>query len=151
MRSRALLLLTLALAASGVSSRVRARARQAPPPLACADVVSVGGEGGERLGCTTDPALAGCDGVVAGERYAGCERQGPLPGQVLLPRGLPLNANTASASDFEALPGIGPGLAKRITDVREEASFADSEDLQRVPGIGERRAEAMAPHLTFGE
>jgi competence protein ComEA len=48
-----------------------------------------------------------------------------------------LNVNRATAVDLEALPGIGPSLARRIVADREaRGPFAGVEALDRVPGIG---------------
>jgi competence protein ComEA len=48
-----------------------------------------------------------------------------------------LNVNRATAVDLEALPGIGPALARRIVADREaRGSFATVQALDRVPGIG---------------
>ena len=53
------------------------------------------------------------------------------------PAGSPLNVNHATAVELEALPGIGPGLARRIVADREaQGPFAAVADLDRVPGIG---------------
>ncbi|HZK18360.1 MAG TPA: ComEA family DNA-binding protein [Clostridia bacterium] len=51
-----------------------------------------------------------------------------------------ININTASASEFEFLPGIGPVLAERIVQYRENnGSFASPEDILNVSGIGNTR------------
>ncbi|MEZ4417470.1 MAG: ComEA family DNA-binding protein [Gemmatimonadota bacterium] len=43
----------------------------------------------------------------------------------------------ATAADLEALPGIGPALARRILATREErGGFASVDDLLAVPGVG---------------
>ncbi|WP_255596157.1 ComEA family DNA-binding protein [Cellulomonas sp. C5510] len=48
-----------------------------------------------------------------------------------------VDLNTASATELEALPGIGPVLAERIVAWRtEHGTFADVEALEDVPGIG---------------
>jgi competence ComEA-like helix-hairpin-helix protein len=48
-----------------------------------------------------------------------------------------LNVNRATAVELEALPGIGPALARRIVADRESrGAFATVEALDRVPGIG---------------
>lgn len=49
----------------------------------------------------------------------------------------PININTASAAELDALPGIGPGYAERIVAYREShGPFATIEEIQNVPGIG---------------
>lgn len=47
-----------------------------------------------------------------------------------------ININTASESELDSLPGIGPAMAKRIVAERERAPFASVDDLLRVKGIG---------------
>ncbi|MDF3053644.1 MAG: Helix-hairpin-helix DNA-binding class 1 [Geminicoccaceae bacterium] len=48
-----------------------------------------------------------------------------------------LNVNRATAVELEALPGIGPALARRIVADREaRGPFATVQALDRVPGIG---------------
>lgn len=47
-----------------------------------------------------------------------------------------LDLNRASPTALEALPGIGPALARRILDARSSKPFSSVEELERVPGIG---------------
>jgi competence protein ComEA len=48
-----------------------------------------------------------------------------------------VNLNTASASELDALPGIGPARAAAILQEREaRGPFASVEELSRVPGMG---------------
>jgi len=48
-----------------------------------------------------------------------------------------LNINTATATELEALPGIGPTLAQRIVDYRTQHGPLQSiEDIMNVIGIG---------------
>jgi competence protein ComEA len=52
-------------------------------------------------------------------------------------QGGPVNLNTATATDLDALPGIGPVLAQRIVTYREQQGrFTSVEQLDDVPGIG---------------
>jgi hypothetical protein len=56
-----------------------------------------------------------------------------------------INANTATQADLEALPGIGPVLARRIVEGRPYRSV---EELERVKGIGRKRLEEIRPLVT---
>lgn len=52
----------------------------------------------------------------------------------------PLDLNTATATDLETLPGIGPTLAEAIVRQREKMGrFQSVDDLKQVRGIGEGR------------
>jgi competence protein ComEA len=52
--------------------------------------------------------------------------------------GSKININTASNSDLEALPGIGPTLAQRIVEYRQaNGPFNRLEDIKKVKGIGD--------------
>ena len=62
-----------------------------------------------------------------------------------------LDINTAAASQFTLLPGIGEKLAQRIVDYRDEnGSFTAVEELMRVPGIGEKKFDSIRQYLTVG-
>lgn len=52
--------------------------------------------------------------------------------------------NRAGAQELESLPGVGPVLAQRIFDYREQnGPFETVEDLLDVPGIGEGKLAAL--------
>jgi competence ComEA-like helix-hairpin-helix protein len=61
------------------------------------------------------------------------------------PAGRLVNANTATAAELEALPGIGPVIAQRIIEGRPYRSV---DDLDRVKGIGKKRLEEIRPLVT---
>jgi len=62
---------------------------------------------------------------------------------------LALNLNTATPKQLEALPGIGPVLAKRIVDFREKkGGYRRIEELLAVPGISEKKFKVLREHLT---
>lgn len=56
----------------------------------------------------------------------------------------PIDLNSADASQLEALPEIGPVLAQRIVDYREESGgFSSIEELKNVSGIGDKTYDAI--------
>ena len=60
-----------------------------------------------------------------------------------------ININTASASDLEKLPGIGPALAERIVEYRDShGPFASVDALTDVPGIGKAKLEGLREQAT---
>lgn len=64
----------------------------------------------------------------------------------------PININTATAAEFEQLPGIGPTLALSIVAYREaHGPFETLEDIQNVPDIGPLTFEAIQPFITLLE
>jgi comEA protein len=62
-----------------------------------------------------------------------------------------VNINTASASEFEALPGIGPKMAARIVEYRQKnGPFKKVEELMNVRGLGEKNFLKLKAQLTVG-
>jgi competence protein ComEA len=75
-----------------------------------------------------------------------------MSGRDLLTLGLTIDPNQASAADLEAIPGIGPVLAGRIIEFREQhGPFQQVEDLVAVPGLGPRKLEKMRHYLAVSE
>lgn len=63
----------------------------------------------------------------------------------------PVNINTADADTLTALPGIGQVLAERIVAYRRQnGSFRAIEEITKVEGIGEKKAEAILDLITVG-
>jgi|SRR6266850_5809380 len=68
-----------------------------------------------------------------------------------------LDPNTASISDLSALPNLGPAMARRILEDREqfqkshpnEPAYKTLDDLQRIKGIGPATLENLKPYLKF--
>lgn len=62
---------------------------------------------------------------------------------------VPVNLNTATATQLEVLPGIGPVLAERIVAEREKGGpYSSVEDLQRVSGIGPASIDRLRDQVT---
>jgi competence protein ComEA len=62
---------------------------------------------------------------------------------------LALNLNTATPKQLEALPGIGPVLAKRIVDFREKkGGYKRIEELLAIPGVSEKKWKVLREYLT---
>jgi competence protein ComEA len=59
-----------------------------------------------------------------------------------------LNLNTATAAELDALPGVGPVLAQRIVDHRDQGPYTSVDQLDDVPGIGPARAAELAELVT---
>jgi competence ComEA-like helix-hairpin-helix protein len=63
----------------------------------------------------------------------------------------PLDLNRATAQQLDALPGIGPVLAKRVVEWRDaNGPFRSLEELEKVPGIGPSLRAKLGAALRVG-
>jgi competence protein ComEA len=83
--------------------------------------------------------LADGEQVVVPKRGAAVSGGAPSPTA-------PLDLNTASLEQLDALPGIGPVTAQKILDYRQEhGAFGSVDELDGVPGIGPARLADLRP------
>ena len=60
-----------------------------------------------------------------------------------------VNINTAASEELQTLRGVGPAIAERILQYRQEhGRFEKVEDLSNVHGIGANKLEKMKSQIT---
>ena len=60
-----------------------------------------------------------------------------------------VNINTASQEELDALPGIGPSIATKIIDYREQnGKFNSIEEIKEVSGIGDAKYDKIKDSIT---
>jgi competence protein ComEA len=96
------------------------------------------------------PAPAKDEKLTSGSRVVitpdGAYTVARMAGAQLMTLGLALDINNATLKDLEALPGIGPVLARRILDFRQQhGPFRKVEDLEQVSGIGPKKLAQIKP------
>lgn len=105
--------------------------------LADGDQVRVG------AGDTADPPAGSATVSGGGPPASAAEGAAPAAGS-------PVNLNTATEAELDALPGIGPVTAKAIIAWREtNGRFSDVEQLAEVDGIGPARLARLKELVTL--
>ena len=85
-------------------------------------------------------AAASAPGSGSGSAVAGGPGSAPAA---------PVNLNTATLEQLDTLDGVGPGIAQRIIDYREQhGGFRNVDELGEVPGIGDKRMATLRPLVT---
>ncbi|RLZ02620.1 hypothetical protein CWC38_10145 [Kocuria tytonicola] len=97
---------------------------------------------------------SGAPAPNAASRPAGATNGAPEPGargggSTAAAPGAPVNLNTATEAELEALPKVGPVLAQRIVEFRtQHGPFTSPEQLDDVSGVGPAMLEALLPLVT---
>jgi competence protein ComEA len=100
--------------------------------------VSTGNEGGVDLPSSEAPEASSPDSSSSG----GNTTEGDTTVELV-------NINTATLDELNALPGIGPTIAQRIIDYRDQnGAFSTIEDIKNVSGIGPATFEEIKDLIT---
>jgi competence ComEA-like helix-hairpin-helix protein len=68
--------------------------------------------------------------------------------QKKMPPAHPLDLNAANVKELQEVPGIGPKTAQAIVDFRHKSGpFRRVEDLLAIKGISQRKLDKMRPYL----
>lgn len=107
-----------------------------------------------------DGALSAAEGAAVPDSLQGGEpeREGasPVASTSSTDASIPektarIDLNTATASQLEALSGIGPALAGRIIEHRARRPFRSVEDLTQVRGIGDKTLARLRDQVKVKE
>ena len=61
-----------------------------------------------------------------------------------------IDPNSATEEDLDRLPGVGPAVAGRIVQMRQDrGAFTQASDLLSVPGVGPATLARIMPHLAL--
>lgn len=114
-------------------SRVNVAPRPSPRPAA------MGGRIADRVPPLTVQPLLSSPRSAPADGSPRADRPGPkgVPAT-------PVNLNTASQTELETLPGVGPATARKILEYRRtHGGFSSVEELLAVHGIGEKKLAQM--------
>lgn len=102
-------------------------------------------------------ALNPAEYTISGWRHAARRQPGPAvasgtPVAAAAASAAPgsVDLNSATAEELQTLPGIGPKLADAIIEYRTQHAFQTVDDLNAVTGIGEKRLAELRPHVRVG-
>ncbi len=139
-----------------VAGKVRAPGvRRLPAGSRVTDALKAAGgplPGTDTSGLNLARPLTDGEQVVVGQPVPPAEAAGARSGGAAQAAGTaggtggPLSLNTATAEQLDALPGVGPVLARRIVEYRtEHGGFTSVSQLRQVTGVGERRFQELQP------
>lgn len=60
-----------------------------------------------------------------------------------------ININRASQAELETLPGVGPGLAKRMIAARDQKQFTSLADVDQISGVGPKLLQKLKDKIIW--
>jgi competence protein ComEA len=91
------------------------------------------------LGCALAALMAVAPTMATAQEKAAKSKPAPAVST-------PVNLNTATAADLQALPGVGAATARLIIEHREKnGGFKKIEELMNIKGIGEKSFLKLKP------
>lgn len=120
-------------------------------PVGSRVVDAIEAAGGTKRGVDVTPLnlarrLLDGEQILVGKAAAPGVGAAPAPGAPSSPSGALVNLNSATQTELETLPGVGPVTASAIVEWRERhGGFTAVEDLLEVDGIGEVTLKRLAP------
>ena len=124
----------------GPGTRVQEAVRRAGGPTRRADLNAINLAAKVEDGRQVIVPRRGPVAAPSGGAPAGAPGAGPA---------VPVNLNTATPDELGTLDGVGPATAAKILAYRQEhGGFGSVDELDQVPGIGEKRLTALRPHVT---
>ncbi len=99
---------------------------------------------GEQVVVGRPPGAGGLGGGAGGTGGGG--PVGAIGGQAPGAAAAPVSLSTATPEQLDALPGVGPVLARHILEYRaQHGGFTSVGQLRQVSGVGDRRFKDLAP------
>ncbi|GAA0135987.1 hypothetical protein YSY43_28270 [Paenibacillus sp. YSY-4.3] len=104
--------------------------------------------GADEAGKADMPEQSGAGSAVPPASDSGAATVPPQPPAEPSPQDGLVSVNTANSSQLQTIPGIGEKKAQAILDYRNQhGSFNSLSDLKKVKGIGEKVFQKMKPYI----
>ncbi|MET9310657.1 helix-hairpin-helix domain-containing protein [Kribbella sp. NPDC003505] len=124
---------------------------KAPPGSRVADVLTLAGgplRGVDLTSLNLARQVTDGEQIIVGQPAPTNEPPSSTASNQTTAPNTPVNLNTATLAQLDALPGVGPVLAQRILDYRtHNGPFTTIDQLQEVPGVGPKKFESLKPHV----